>query len=140
MRLTCVMNGFEAEENKTALPDWRTNFENNQIFKSNDGPSWVEEGYAGWNVNASVSVRDSGDKVRLHHSFTQRSKIFFRLQKISCNYQQGNFAKVIEVEFNIYTIKEINADLLDCSENKVSIEIEVLAFIFPSYCSMYLLE
>ena len=38
----------------------------------------------------------------------------FHLQKISCNYQQGYFAKVIEVEFNIYTIKDINADQLEC--------------------------
>ena len=58
------MNGFEAEDNETALPAWTTDFEDDQVFKSDDGPSWIEEGYAGWNINASVSIEDSGDKVR----------------------------------------------------------------------------
>ena len=62
VRLTCVMNGFEAEEN--ALPTWKTDFKDDQISTPDDGPSWLEEGNAGWNINVTVSYRDSGDKVR----------------------------------------------------------------------------
>ena len=50
----------------------------------------------------------------------------FYLHKISCNYQQGYFAKVIEVEFNIYTIKEINTDQIKCkAQQKLKCQGEV---------------
>ena len=59
--LTCVMSGFEG--NNASIPTWKTDFKDDQIFKVDNGPSWVEEGYAGWNINISVSYKDTGDKV-----------------------------------------------------------------------------
>ena len=62
VRLTCVMEGFEG--NKTSKPKWTTNFEDHQISKDEDGTSWIDEGYAGWEVNVTVSNKDIGSKVR----------------------------------------------------------------------------
>ena len=59
--LTCVMNGFEG--NKTSKPKWTTDFKDDQISKAVNGPSWTEEGYAGWDINVTISSKDSGDKV-----------------------------------------------------------------------------
>ena len=62
VRLTCVMEGFEG--NRTSKPKWTTNFEDHQISKDEDGTSWIDEGYAGWEVNVTVSNKDFGSKVR----------------------------------------------------------------------------
>ena len=59
--LTCVMSGFEG--NNASIPTWKTDFKDDQIYKVDNGPSWVQEGYAGWNINISLSEKDSGDKV-----------------------------------------------------------------------------
>ena len=40
-------------------------------------------------------------------------------QRISCNYQQGFFAKVIEVQIDIYSIDSVDADELECSADGV---------------------
>ena len=62
VRLTCVMEGFEG--NRTSKPKWTINFEDHQISKDEDGTSWIDEGYAGWEVNVTVSNKDFGSKVR----------------------------------------------------------------------------
>ena len=62
LTLTCVMEGFKG--NDTSIPTWKwTDFKEDQISKEDNGPSWVQEGYAGWNINISLSEKDSGDKV-----------------------------------------------------------------------------
>ena len=59
--LTCVMNGFEG--NDTSKPKWTTDFQDDQIDKEENGPSWKKDGYAGWGINVTISAKDSGDKV-----------------------------------------------------------------------------
>ena len=59
--LTCVMNGFEG--NDTSKPKWTTDFQDDQIDKEENGPSWKKDGYAGWDINVTISEKDSGDKV-----------------------------------------------------------------------------
>ena len=59
--LTCVMNGFEG--NDTSKPKWTTDFQDDQIDKEENGPSWTKDGYAGWDINVTISEKDSGDKV-----------------------------------------------------------------------------
>jgi len=105
VQLTCVMNGFEG--NKTSKPKWTTDFQTDQIVKDDDGTSWINQEYAGWEVNVTVSSKDSGNK------------------KISCNYQQGYFAKVIEVEFNVYTVRDVSVDDLNCAADQESCEGDV---------------
>ena len=61
IELSCIMSGFEG--NQASTPTWKTDFQDDQISKSDDGPSWIEEGDAGWNIKINVSSEDSGDKV-----------------------------------------------------------------------------
>ena len=64
VQLTCVMNGFEG--NKTSKPKWTTDFQTDQIVKDDDGTSWINQEYAGWEVNVTVSSKDSGNKVTIN--------------------------------------------------------------------------
>jgi len=99
--LSCTMEGFEGDE--TSKPKWTTDFQDTQITKSNI--TIREPKIAFWDVTIVVSSNDSG------------------IRKVSCNYQQGFFAKVIEVEFDIYVPhispedKKDSSNEVQCPEN-----------------------
>ena len=59
------MLGFKG--NETSKPEWSYEFEDQQISYNYSGPTYLggSEAVAGWEVNISISHKDSGDKVSI---------------------------------------------------------------------------
>jgi len=107
--LSCIMDGFEG--NETSTTDWTSDFNDTQITKSDLViRNSLSSKMAFWNATIDIDWKDSGSK------------------RVSCNYQQGYFAKKIEVEFNIYVLalspedKKESSSLEKCPE-KVDISL-----------------
>ena len=88
--LSCIMDGFEGNED--SKPKWTSDFDDSQISKSELViRELTSSKMAFWNITIDVDCKDVGNR------------------KVSCNYQQGYFAKVIEVEFDIF-VPNINPE------------------------------
>ena len=71
----------------------------------------VEEGqaWAYWSIQLNVSRADAGIKVDIRSSSYSHFTCLHFLQTVTCEYQQGNFVRSPEVEFQIYTVQSIDA-------------------------------